>query len=134
MCSSDLGIRAAIARDLVLPAILGGGAILAVVAWHNAGKLLPWLVAATVLVGFVALAHTMILVLATTKWPLVVGTLTVVLFLAAAMASVVAIAYAVTPVTWEHVQLAWLAAGGLFVVGVGLRLGVLFRVESWEIG
>ena len=128
------GIRAAIARDLVLPAILGGGAILAVVAWHNAGKLLPWLVAATVLVGFVALAHTMILVLATTKWPLVVGTLTVVLFLAAAMASVVAIAYAVTPVTWEHVQLAWLAAGGLFVVGVGLRLGVLFRVESWEIG
>ena len=128
------GIRAAIARDLVLPAILGGGAIVSVVAWNGGGKLLPWLVVATILVGFVALAHTMILLLATTKWPLVVGTITVVLFLAAALASVVAIAYAMTPVKWEHVQWAWLAAGGLFVVGVGARLGVLSRLESWEIG
>lgn len=129
-----LGLRRAIAHDLLLPVLLGGGAMAVTVAWYGGGKWLPWAIVATVILGFVALVHAMLLVLATTRWPLVMGTLAGILFLGEVMASAVAFGFAMTPVRPEHVYTALVAAGAVLAVGLGIRMGVLWRLEGREIG
>lgn len=129
-----LGLRRAITSDLVLPTLLGGGALVFATAWYGDGKWLPWAIVATVSLGCVALVHAMLLVIAITKWPLLMGTLAGFLFLGAAITSTVAVAHAMTPLRPEHVRTAWLAAGTVVALGLGARFAVLRGLGSREIG
>ena len=126
------GLRQAIARDLVLPTALGAVCVaLALGLSRNVGGW-AWCVACVLLVGIFAMTHAMILLLAVTRWPLVVGTLMAVLLVAAGIGAAVAIASSVARPAELLTTL--VAAGAVLVVGLGIRIGVLWRLEEREIG
>ena len=126
------GLRQAIARDLVLPTALGAVCVaLALGLSRNVGGW-AWCVACVLLVGFFAMTHAMVLLLAVTRWPLVVGTLMAVLLVAAGIGATVAIASSVARPAELLTTL--VAAGAVLVVGLGIRMGVLWRLEEREIG
>ena len=126
------GLRQAIARDLVLPTALGAVCVaLALGLSRNVGGW-AWCVACVLLVGFFVMTHAMVLLLAVTRWPLVVGTLMVVLLVAAGIAAAVAIASSVARP--DELLTTLVAAGAVLVVGLGIRMGVLWRLEEREIG
>ena len=126
------GLRQAIARDLVLPTALGAVCVaLALGLSRNVGGW-AWCVACVLLVGFFVMTHAMVLLLAVTRWPLVVGTLMVVLLVAAGIAAAVAIASSVARP--DELLTTLVAAGAVLVVGLGIRIGVLWRLEEREIG
>ena len=126
------GLRQAIARDLVLPTALGAVCVaLALGLSRNAGGW-AWCVACVLLVGIFVMTHAMILLLAVTRWPLVVGTLMAVLLVAAVIGAAVALVSSVSRPA--ELLTAFLAAGAVLAVGVGIRIGVLWRLEEREIG
>jgi hypothetical protein len=86
------------------------------------------------LVGIFVMTHAMILLLAVTRWPLVVGTLMVVLLVAAGIGAAVAIAHALSISKPADLRTALFAAGAVLVAGLGIRMGVLWRLEEREIG
>lgn len=128
------GLRQAIARDLVLPVLLGA-ACLATGVWST-GTREPtaWIVAALVLVGTVAASHALILLLAITRWPLVVGTVSVLTLLAAMIGSVIAVSHALSVSKPADSRTAWLVAGAVLAIGLAIHVGVLWRLEEREIG
>jgi hypothetical protein len=83
-------------------------------------------------VGICVMTHALILLLAVTRWPLVVGTLMVVLLVAAGIGAAVALASSVSRPA--ELLTAFLAAGAVLAAGVGIRMGVLWRLEEREIG
>ena len=126
------GLRQAIARDLVLPTALGAVCVaLALGLSRNVGGW-AWCVACVLLVGFFVMTHAMVLLLAVTRWPLVVGTLMAVLLVAAGIAAAVAIASSVAKPA--ELLTTFVAAGAVLVVGLLIRIGVLWRLEEREIG
>jgi hypothetical protein len=126
------GLRQAIARDLVLPTALGAVCVaLALGLSRNVGGW-AWCVACVLLVGFFVMTHAMVLLLAVTRWPLVVGTLMVVLLVAAGIGAAVAIASSVARP--GELLTTLVAAGAVLVVGLLIRIGVLWRLEEREIG
>jgi len=126
------GLRQAIARDLILPTALGAVcAALALGLSRNVGGW-AWCVACVLLVGIFVMTHAMILLLAVTRWPLVVGTLMVVLLVAAGIGAAVAIASSVARP--DEILTALVAAGAVLAVGLLIRMGVLWRLEEREIG
>jgi hypothetical protein len=128
------GLRQAIARDLILPTALGAVCVaLALGLSRNVGGW-AWVVACVLLVGIFAMTHAMILLLAVTRWPLVVGTLMVVLLVAAGIGAAVAIAHALSISKPADLWMAVGAAGAVLVVGLLIRIGVLWRLEEREIG
>jgi hypothetical protein len=128
------GLRQAIARDLILPTALGAVcAALALGLSRNVGGW-AWCVACVLLVGIFVMTHAMILLLAVTRWPLVVGTLMVVLLVAAGIGAAVAIAHALSISKPADLRTALFAAGAVLVAGLGIRMGVLWRLEEREIG
>lgn len=126
------GLRQAIARDLILPAVLGTVCLALAVGLDGKGGWWAWGVTVILLVGIFAMTHAMILLLAVTRWPLVVGTLMVVLLVAAGIGAVIAIASSVSRPA--ELLTAFLAAGAVLAVGLGIRIGVLWRLEEREIG
>ena len=133
-----LGLRRAIARDLILPlAVVAAGLVMAA-SWWGQGRLLPWLVSTLGFVGFVAVAHAMLLVIATGRRPLIEARTTVVVLIVAASGLVATVFesisfrwYVATPFPW------WRAIAGaavLLVAGLAIRAAVLWRLEDREIG
>ena len=128
------GLRKAIARDLILPTALGAVCVaLALGLSRNVGGW-AWCVAVMLLVGIFVMTHAMILLLAVTRWPLVVGTLMVVLLVAAGIGAAVAIAHALSISKPADLLTALVAAGAVLAVGLLIRMGVLWRLEEREIG
>jgi len=126
------GLQQAISRDLILPSVLGAVCVgLALGLSRDVGGW-AWCVAVMLLVGVFAMAHAMILLLAVTRWPLVVGTLMVVLLVAAVIGSAVAMGHVLA--TPADLLTAFLVAGAVLAAGVGIRIGVLWRLEEREIG
>ena len=128
------GLRKAIALDLVFPAVLGAACLGLAVGMSASGGPWAWGVAAILLVGTFAMTHAMILLLAVTRWPLVVGTLMVVLLVAAAIGVAVALTHVLSVSKPADLSTALLAAGAVLAVGLGIRMGVLWRLEDREIG
>ena len=126
------GLREAIARDLAFPAVLG--VICAGSPLFLSGRTGAWAwgVAAACLIGIVALTYGLILLLAVTRWPLVVGTLLVLLLVAAMIGAGVAMGNVLS--TPADLLTALLAAGAVLAVGLGISAGVLWRIEEREIG
>ena len=126
------GLRQAIALDLTLPTALVAVCVaLALGLSRNVGGW-AWCVAVMLLVGIFVMTHAMILLLAVTRWPLVVGTLMVVLLVAAVIGSAVAIGHVFA--TPADLWTALVVAGAVLAVGVGIQIGVLWRLEEREIG
>ena len=128
------GLRQAIAHDLVLPASLGATCLVVGVVWSREGGPWAWGVAGMVFVGTLAMVHALTLLLAVTRWPLVVGTLTAILLVAASIGALVAMGYVLSVSKPDDLRAALLVAGAILIVGLGLRAGVLWRLEEREIG
>jgi hypothetical protein len=128
------GLRQAIARDLILPAVLGTVCLALAVGLDGKGGWWAWGVTAILLVGIFAMTHAMTLLLAVTRWPLVVGTLMVVLLVAAGIGAAVSIAHVLSVSKPADLRTALLAASAVLAVGLGIRMGVLWRLEEREIG
>ena len=126
------GLQQAIARDLILPAVLGAVCFgLALGMTEKVGGW-AWVVAGMLFVGICAMTHALILLLAVTRWPLVVGTLMVVLLVAAGIGAAVAVGHVLA--TPADLWTALVVAGAVLAAGVGIRIGVLWRLEDREIG
>ena len=91
-------------------------------------------VAAILLVGIFVLTHAMVLLLAVTRWPLVVGTLMVVLLVAAGIGVAIALKHVLSVSKPADLFMALVAAGAVLAVGLLIRIGVLWRLEEREIG
>ena len=126
------GLRKAIALDLVFPAVLGAVCLGLAVGMSASGGPWTWGVAAILLVGIFVMTHAMVLLLAVTRWPLVVGTLMVVLLVAAVIGSAVAMGHVFA--TPADLWTALVVAGAVLAVGLLIRTGVLWRLEEREIG
>jgi hypothetical protein len=128
------GLRQAIARDLILPALLAGVCLGTAVGLFKNTDGLAWGVAAALLVGIFVMIHAMTLLLAVTRWPMVVGTLMVVLLVASGIGAVIALTHAASVTKPADLATALVAAGAVLAVGFGIRTGVLWRIEEREIG
>ena len=132
-----LGLRGAIARDLILPlAVVAAGLVMSA-SWWGQGRLLPWLVSALGFVGFVAVAHAMLLVIATGRRPLIAATTAIVVLIAVAGGLAAAVAEAFLHVWYGGSLRWWRAIAGatvLLAAGLAIRMGVLWRLEDREIG
>ncbi len=125
-------LRKAIALDLVFPAVLGVAYLGMTVGMSASGGPWAWGVAVILLIGTFAIAHAMIFLLAVTRWPLVVSTLMSVLLAAAGIGSGVVMGQVLA--TPADLSTALVAAGAVLAVGLGIRIGVLWRLEEREIG
>ena len=132
-----LGLRGAIARDLILPlAVVAAGLVMSA-SWWGQGRLLPWLVSALGFVGFVAVAHAMLLVIATGRRPLIAATTAIVVLIAVAGGLAAAVAEAFLHIWYGGSLRWWRAIAGatvLLAAGLAIRMGVLRRLEDREIG
>jgi hypothetical protein len=132
-----LGLRGAIARDLILPlAVVAAGLVMAA-SWWGQGRLLPWLVSTLGFVGFVAVAHAMLLVIATGRRPLIAATIAIVVLIAVAGGLAAAVGEAFLHVWYGGSLRWWRAIAGAIVLlaaGLAIRMGVLRRLEDREIG
>ncbi len=132
-----LGLRGAIARDLILPlAVVAAGLVMSA-SWWGQGRLLPWLVSALGFVGFVAVAHAMLLVIATGRRPLIAATTAIVVLIAVAGGLAAAVAEAFLHVWYGGSLRWWRAIAGatvLLAAGLAIRAAVLRRLEDREIG
>jgi len=124
------GLRKAIALDLVFPAVLWVAYLGMTVGMSASGGPWAWGVAVILLIGTFAMADAMIFLLAVTRWPLVVGTLMVVLEIGVYTAHVRVLSVS-KPVA---LSTALVVAGAIFAVGLLIRTGVLWRLEEREIG
>ena len=132
-----LGLRGAIARDLILPlAVVAAGLVMAA-SWWGQGRLLPWLVSTLGFVGFVAVAHAMLLVIATGRRPLIAATTAIVVLIAVAGGLAAAFGEAFLHV-WYGGSLRWwravVGAVAIPVAGLAIRAAVLWRLEDRELG
>ena len=132
-----LGLRGAIARDLIVPmAVVAAGLVMAA-SWSGQGRLLPWLVSTLAFVGFVAVAHAMLLVIATGRRPLIAATTAIVVLIAVAGGLAAAVGEAFLHVWYGGSLRWWRAIAGAIVLlaaGLAIRMGVLRRLEDREIG
>ena len=132
-----LGLRGAITRDLILPlAVVAAGLVMAA-SWRGQGRLLPWLVSALGFVGFVAVAHAMLLVIATGRRPLIAATTAIVVLVAVAGGLAAAVGEAFLHVWYGGSLRWWRAIAGaavLLAAGLAIRAAVLWKLEDREIG
>lgn len=128
------GLRQAITRDLFLPAAFAAICLVVGIVSAGNGVWWAWVVAGMAFVGGVSMAHALTLLLAVTRWPLVVGTLTVVLLVATTIGSLVAMTQVVSISKPADLHTALVAAGAVLAVGLSIRTGVLWRLEGREIG
>ena len=125
-----LGLRWAIARDLLLPTLLGvAGLALAALIGRGTGR--AWLVAGMSILGVVSLAHALTLCLVVTRHPLVVGTIAI---LAIGLAVVAAFVAEICTLEATVPAAVGLAIGGtILAAGVATRLGVLRGLAAREL-
>ncbi|MFM7245248.1 MAG: hypothetical protein ACKO40_13910 [Planctomycetaceae bacterium] len=132
-----LGLRGAIARDLILPlAVVAAGLVMSA-SWWGQGRPLLWLVSAVGFGGLVATAHAMLLVIATARRPLIATTIAVIVFATVGVGPVMAVGEAFRYVRYGGSLGWWPSVAGAFAVlvaGLAIRAGVLSRLEDREIG
>jgi hypothetical protein len=107
------------------------------VSWWGQGRLLPWLVSALGFGGVIAIAHAMLLVIATGRRPLIAAT-TAVFVLAVAASGLFATVSASISSGWSsEPRFPWwwpiAGAGVLLAAGLAIRAAVLSRLEDREI-
>ena len=133
-----LGLRKAIARDLIVPmAVVAAGLVMSA-SWWGQGRLLPWLVSALGFAGVIAIAHAMVLLIATGRRPLIAATIAV-FVLAVAASGLFATVSASISSGWSSEPLfpGWWAIAGAIVLlaaGLAIRAAVLRRLKDREIG
>ena len=133
-----LGLREAIARDLIVPmAVVAAGLVMSA-SWWGQGRLLPWLVSALGFAGVIAIAHAMVLLIATGRRPLIAATIAV-FVLAVAASGLFATVSASISSGWSSEPLfpGWWAIAGAIVLlaaGLAIRAAVLRRLKDREIG
>lgn len=132
-----LGLRGAIARDLILPlAVVAAGLVMSA-SWWGQGRPLLWLVSAVGFGGLVATAHAMLLVIATARRPLIATTIAVIVFATVGVGLVMAVGEAFRYVRYGGSLGWWPSVAGAFAVlvaGLAIRAAVLWRLEDREIG
>lgn len=132
-----LGLRGAIARDLILPlAVVAAGLVMAA-SWWGQGRPLPWLVSAVGFGGLVATAHAMLVRGATGRRPLIAATIACVVFIAVAVGLAAAVGEAFLHVSYGGAIRWWRASLGailLLAVGLAIRAAVFRWLEDREIG
>lgn len=127
-----LGLRRAIARDLVLPALLGAAG-LATAALIGRGAGLAWLVAGMSIAGVVCLAHAVTLLLVVTRHPLMVGTIAILAIALAVGATVVAEVCTLEERLQSSASAGLAIGGAILAAGVAARLGVLRGLAAREL-
>ena len=132
-----LGLRGAIAHDLILPlAVVAAGLVMAA-SWWGQGRPLLWLVSAVGFGGLVATAHATLLVIAMARRRLIATTIAVIVFAAVSVGFVMAVGEAFRYVRYGGSLGWWPSVAGAFAVlvaGLAIRAGVLWRLEDREIG
>jgi hypothetical protein len=132
-----LGLRRAMARDLILPLAVAAGGLAMAASWWGQGRLLPWLVSGLGFGGVVAAVPAMLLVIATGRRPLIAATIAggVLLVVAGGLAAAVGEAFLHV---WYGGSIRWwraiVGAIILLVAGLAIRGGVLWRLEDREVG
>jgi len=132
-----LGLRGAMARDLILPLALVAAGLVMAASWWGQGRLLPWLVSAVGFGGLVATAQAMLLRGVTGRRPLIAKTIACVVFIAVAVGLAAAVGEAYLHVWYGGAIRWWRASLGailLLVVGLAIRVVVFRRLEDHEIG
>ena len=133
-----LGLREAIARDLIVPmAVVAAGLVISA-SWWGRGRLLPWLVSSLGFAGVIAIAHAMVLLIATGRRPLIAATIAV-FVLAVAASGLFATVSASISSGWSSEPRfpgCWPIAGAIVLLAASLaiRAAVLWRLEDREIG
>jgi len=127
-----LGLRWAIARDLLLPALLGVVG-LATAAVIGRGTAHAWLVAAMSLLGVASLAHALTLRLVVTRHPLVVGTIAILAIGLAVVATFVAEICTLEATLPASASVGLAIGGVILTTGVAARLGVLRGLAAREL-
>lgn len=133
-----LGLREAIARDLIVPmAVVAAGLVISV-SWWGQGRLLPWLVSSLGFAGVIAIAHAMVLLIATGRRPLIAATIAV-FVLAVAASGLFATVSASISSGWSSEPRfpgCWPIAGAIVLLAASLaiRAAVLWRLADREIG
>jgi hypothetical protein len=132
-----LGLRGAVARDLILPMAVTAAGLVAVASWWGQGRPLPWLVSALGFASVIAIAHAMLLVIATSRRPLIAATTAIFVLLVAASGLFVTVLESISygwhdapPFPW------WRPIAGAIVlpaVGLAIRAAVLSRLADREI-
>jgi len=132
-----LGLRGAIARDLILPLAVVAAGLMMAASWWGQGRLLPWLVSAVGFGGLVATAHATLLVIATARRRLIATTIAFIVFVAVGVGFVMAVGEAFRSVRYGGSLGWWPSVAGAFAVlvaGLAIRAGVLLRLRDREIG
>lgn len=134
-----LGLRAAVARDLVLPfVIVAASLIVAASSWGH-GRLLPWVVSGLAFPGLVAVTHAMLLHITTARGSIVTPTIAGIVIIAAALGLMWVVGVPLIPVRPDEdatglMAMAGVGAAALLVAGLVIRAAVLSRLEDREIG
>jgi hypothetical protein len=132
-----LGLRGAIARDLILPlAVVAAGLVMAA-SWWGQGRPLPWLVSAVGFGGLVATAHAMLLRGVTGRRSPIAATIAAIVLIAVAGGLAAAVGEAFLHVWYGDAIRWWRASVGgivLLAVGLAIRAAVFRRLEDREIG
>ncbi|MFM1904307.1 MAG: hypothetical protein RLZZ440_2207 [Planctomycetota bacterium] len=132
-----LGLRRAIASDLILPlAVVASGLVMAA-SWWSQGHLLPWIVSGLGFGGVVAAVPAMLLVIATGRRSLIATTIAAGVLLVVAGGLAAAVGEAFFHVWYGGSVRSWRAIAGAIIVlvaGLAIRGGVLRRLTDQEIG
>jgi hypothetical protein len=131
------GLRAAIARDLRLPLAVVAVGLVALASLWSQGHVLPWLVSGLGFGGVVAAAPAMLLVIATSRRPLIAATIAGTVLAVLGFGLAVAVGEAFRHV-WHGQPPSWsVAVAGAVaipVAGLAIRAAVLWRLEDREFG
>ena len=132
-----LGLRGAIARDLILSLAVVAAGLAIAATWWGQGRLLPWLVSAVGFGGLVATAHSMLLRGVAGRRSPITATIAGIVFIAVAVGLAAAVGEAFLHVGYGGSIRWWRASVGailLLAVGLVIRATVFRHLEDREIG
>ena len=132
-----LGLRGAMAFDLILPLTVVAAGLVMAASWWGQGRPLPWLVSAVGFGGLVATAQAMLLRGVTGRRPLIATTIACVVLIAVAVGLAAAVGEAYLHVWYGGAIRWWRASLGailLLAVGLAIRAVAFRRLEDREIG
>jgi len=131
-----VGLRWAILRDLLVPLMIGAALLVGAASWWGQGNPLPWAVSALGFGGLVAMAPALLLLIATGR-TFVTRTIASTLLTVAVFALAYAVHQAFLHVWYDQPIARWRAIAGaivILVVGLAIRIAVLWKLEDREIG
>ena len=132
-----LGLRGAMARDLILPLVVVAAGLVMAASWWGQGRLLPWLVSAVGFGGLVATAHSMLLRGVAGRRSPITATIAGIVFIAVAVGLAAAVGESYLHVWYGGAIRWWRASLGavlLLAVGLAIRATVFRQLNDREIG